>query len=46
MIFNWLHRHLPSGLASVICGGIYAGMIVVIWYRWDTPSALFRYAGF
>ena len=46
MIFEFLDRHLPRPLGPVVCGGLYAAMIVAIWLRWEVPGGVFRYAGF
>ena len=46
MIFEWCQRHFPGSLASIICGAVYASLIVAVWIRWEAPSAAFRYAGF
>lgn len=45
MIFDRLQRHLPSWLATLVCGGVYATLIVAVWLRWDAPQAVFRYVG-
>ena len=45
MIFNWLWRRLPPWLAIPVCGGVYAFGMLLLWWRWELPSAPFRYVG-
>jgi hypothetical protein len=45
VIWKFLHRHLPGWMVPIVCSGVYAALIVMVWLRWDDTGADFRYVG-